>query len=136
MNFIKLTKQLIWITRITFVIFIINTIAATILIIGWHWNGFSTLTSIVTQVILAVQTLTSTHNIAVQSIKRNVPLSTVLQEPTLFNVFDLNITNNNSEKLEEKPEEKLEEKPEEKAEVELTENVNDSLGTESIAVEV
>lgn len=98
-QFSKLTKQLIWATRITFAIFIMNTIAASILIIGWHWNGFSTLTSILTQVVLAAQSLLSTNSIAVQSIKRNVPLSTVLQEPTLFNVFDLQLENKKEEEL-------------------------------------
>lgn len=72
----------------SFLIYIVNWVGTSIYLIVWYWNGVSTATGLLTQGVLVVQALYSTYDAATQSLKRNVPISTVLVEPTVFNQWD------------------------------------------------
>lgn len=87
-DFQRKTRVLRGLVGISSIIYLVNWVGTSIFLIGWHWNGVSTLTGLITQGILVVQSLSSTYNAASTSLKRDVPISTVLTEPTVFNEWD------------------------------------------------
>lgn len=93
-EFITQTKQLQRIVELAGCIYAINLIGTSIFLLGWHWNGVATLTGLGTQALLVIQSLSSTWDAAKQSLRRNVPVSTVLTEPTVFNEWDENLNTN------------------------------------------
>ena len=70
------------------IVYLANWLGTSVFLIGWHWNGVSTLTGLITQGVLVVQSLASTYRAATASLERDVPVSTVLTEPTVFNKWD------------------------------------------------
>lgn len=91
-EFVKRTRFLKNVVGVAGVVYLVNWLGTTIFLIGWHWNGISTLTGLFTQGILVVQSLGSTYNASSSSLTRNVPISTVLTEPVVFNKWDEDIT--------------------------------------------
>jgi len=110
-EFLTQTKQLQRIVELAGAVYAVNLVGTSIFLLGWHWNGVATLTGLGTQAMLVIQSLSSTWSATKQSLRRNVPVSTVLTEPTVFNEWDENL-NTNQEMEEVKPTEPSE-KPEE-----------------------
>ncbi len=72
-------------TMFAIIIGIINFLSSGIVIIYYHYDGFRTISSMLTSLLLVSKTLSSNYYISKQSRNRGLGLSTVFSEPKSYN---------------------------------------------------
>ena len=90
-NLMKWNKRFYYITSFSVVIGILNFIVSGLYIYYEHYNGTRTLTSLLTNILLVSNTVSSNYKISSKSYKKVFALSSSRSEPISYNDFDDNI---------------------------------------------